>query len=170
MKLRPMKQQKTMPKTKRSIKRAPSPTVSAPQPVAIKARPQETPEEKFPVAPAATPSALVPPPVFVRCDITGPDGHVRSGWEMWIGDHCFGRADNKELLLVSFQRLQSPPESFHWREVRNRMQMRNRGRTPQPAEQKAESWGWEKKEEEEPIVLEGEEVEGFQELTWETPA
>ncbi|MGH7961940.1 MAG: hypothetical protein ACRERD_08965, partial [Candidatus Binatia bacterium] len=85
MKLRPMKQQKTMPKTKRSIKRAPSPTVSAPQPVAIKARPQETPEEKFPVAPAATPSALVPPPVFVRCDITGPDGHVRSGWEMWIG-------------------------------------------------------------------------------------
>lgn len=68
------------------------------------------------------------PPVFVKRDLTGPDGSKRPGWEMWIGDHCFGRADNKDLLLASFERLQSPPSSFHWREVRNRMPMRGRPR------------------------------------------
>jgi hypothetical protein len=91
---------------------------------------------------------------------------------MWIGEHCFGRADSKELLLASFQRLQSPPESFHWREVRNRMQMRGRPR-PVPQEQgKEATWEWETKEEEkaEPLLLGEEEAEGFQELTWENPA
>jgi hypothetical protein len=88
---------------------------------------------------------------------------------MWIGDHCFGRADSKELLLASFERLQSPPESFHWREVRNRMPMRGRPRAVQPPqEEKEEPWGWGKKEEE--PLLETEEAEGFQELSWDTPA
>jgi hypothetical protein len=88
---------------------------------------------------------------------------------MWIGDHCFGRADSKELLLASFQRLQSPPESFHWREVRNRMQMRGRPRPAAQVEQEKEE-GWEENEKEEPLLLGEEEAEGFQELTWENPA
>lgn len=171
MKLLPAKQKKATPKAKPSIKRAQSPTVSKAKKVEAKKAPEvpliEPPPSEALPPPSPPPPSLVPAPVFVRCDITGPDGTRRPGWEMWIGEHCFGRADSKELLMISFQRLQSPPESFHWREVRNRMQMRNRGRTPQPTEQRDESWT---KEEEEPIVVEGEEVEGFQELTWENPA
>lgn len=56
-------------------------------------------------------------PRFVRCQITGPDGKTRPGWEMWLGKHCFGRADRKEMLLRSLERQQQPPQSFHWREV-----------------------------------------------------
>lgn len=56
-------------------------------------------------------------PRFVRCDITGPDGKVRPGWEMWLGEHCFGRADDREMLMRSLERQQQPPQSFHWREV-----------------------------------------------------
>jgi hypothetical protein len=89
---------------------------------------------------------------------------------MWIGDHCFGRADSKELLLASFQRLQSPPESFHWREVRNRMQMRGRPRATQSDQDRDESWEWDKKEDDAPLLVGEEEAEGFQELTWENPA
>ena len=76
-------------------------------------------------------------PVFVKRDLTGPDGSIRPGWEMWIGDHCFGRADSKDLLLASFERLQSPPSSFHWREVRNRMPIRGRAKRP-PVPQETE--------------------------------
>ena len=83
---------------------------------------EQEPEEES--SPAAT------PPVFVKRDLTGPDGSTRPGWEMWIGDHCFGRADSKDLLLASFERLQSPPSSFHWREVRNRMPIRGRVKRP----------------------------------------
>lgn len=81
---------------------------------------EQLPAEEAPLA--------TTPPVFIKRDLTGPDGSKRPGWEMWIGDHCFGRADNKDLLLASFERLQSPPSSFHWREVRNRMPMRGRPR------------------------------------------
>jgi hypothetical protein len=56
-------------------------------------------------------------PRFVRCQIVGPDGKTRSGWEMWLGEHCFGRADRKEMLIRSLERQQQPPQSFHWREV-----------------------------------------------------
>ena len=116
--------------------------------------------------PQAAAQLLVPTPTFVSRNIVAPDGSVRPGWEMWIGDHCFGRADSKELLLASFQRLQSPPESFHWREVRNRMQMRGRPRPVTQAEpEKDESW--EKEETEEPLLLGEEETDGFQELTWD---
>ncbi len=76
------------------------------------------------------PSPAAASPVFVKRDLVGPDGSVRPGWEMWIGDHCFGRADSKDLLLASFERLQSPPSSFHWREVRNRMPIRGRAKRP----------------------------------------
>ena len=117
------------------------------------------------------------PPVFVQHDLTAPDGSIRPGWEMWIGDHCFGRADSKELLLASFERLQSPPSSFHWREVRNRMPMRGRPKAAQPeqadvstpatTQEAKDSWAWDEKAEE-PIVAD--EPEGLQELTWENPA
>lgn len=40
-------------------------------------------------------------PRFIRRDIVGPDGKSREGWELWLGEHCFGRADNKEALLSS---------------------------------------------------------------------
>ena len=56
-------------------------------------------------------------PRFVRCQLLGPDGKTRPGWEMWLGEHCFGRADRKENLLKSLERQQQPPQSFHWREV-----------------------------------------------------
>ncbi len=61
---------------------------------------------------------LLSRPTFVPCTLTGPDGTIRQGWEMWIGGHLFGRADSKKLLLASYARLQSPPSSFHWREIR----------------------------------------------------
>jgi hypothetical protein len=177
MRVRPAQQEKMKTKTKQPAKREQSPALRTARKaetkgslaVAVaKATPEAPPEETVQVTPAA-PSLLVPSPVFARRDITLPDGTVRPGWEMWIGDHCFGRADSKELLLASFERLQSPPESFHWREVRNRMPMRGRPRPVQPQpEEKEEPWGWGKKEEE--PLLETEEAEGFQELSWDTPA
>jgi hypothetical protein len=65
-------------------------------------------------------------PRFVRCLIVGPDGKTRPGWEMWLGEHCFGRADQKEILLRSLERQQQPPQSFHWREVHRQRFERNR--------------------------------------------
>ena len=56
-------------------------------------------------------------PRFVRCQLIGPDGRTRPGWEMWLGEHCFGKADQKDILLKSLERQQQPPQSFHWREV-----------------------------------------------------
>jgi hypothetical protein len=66
-------------------------------------------------------------PRFVRCQMLGPDGKTRSGWEMWLGEHCFGRADQKALLLKSLERQQQPPQSFHWREVHRQRFERIRG-------------------------------------------
>jgi hypothetical protein len=57
---------------------------------------------------------------------------------MWLGNHCFGRADSKKLLLASYTRLQSPPSSFHWREVR-----RQRRSLPEKREKMEEPGGWE---------------------------
>ena len=177
MRVRPAQQEKAKTRTKQPTKREQSPTVRPARKVetkgssavvVAKVAPGEAPQEETVQVTPAAPSLLVPSPVFVRRDITLPDGTVRPGWEMWIGDHCFGRADSKELLLASFERLQSPPESFHWREVRNRMPMRGRPRPAQPQEEKEEPWGWGKKEEE--PLLETEEAEGFQELSWDTPA
>ncbi len=171
MKARPGTQEKTKVTPKRSAKReavsslraTPKEPIAQQAPTPVPVQVGEAPI----VAPA--PALALPEPVFVRRDITAPDGSVRAGWEMWIGEHCFGRADSKELLLASFQRLQSPPESFHWREVRNRMQMRGRPRpAAQPEPQKEE--GWEETPPETPIMLGEEEAEGFQELTWENPA
>ena len=166
MKARPASQEKV----KTSVKRSPKQREQAPVVREIKkevAVPQIEQSIDAELQPA--PSLSLPAPVFVRRDIVAPDRSVRSGWEMWIGDHCFGRADSKDLLLASFQRLQSPPESFHWREVRNRMQMRGRPRPAAPVEPEKED-GWEENEKEEPLLLGEEEAEGFQELTWENPA
>ena len=96
----------------------PPPPEPATPPVAPPQAADQGPEEESSLTAAS--------PVFVKRDLTGPDGSIRPGWEMWIGDHCFGRADSKDLLLASFERLQSPPSSFHWREVRNRMPIRGR--------------------------------------------
>ena len=166
MKARPATQEKVKTSVKRSSKqREPMPVVPE-----VKKEISATPVEQAVNAESGPlPSLSLPTPVFVQRNIVAPDGSVRSGWEMWIGDHCFGRADSKELLLASFQRLQSPPESFHWREVRNRMQMRGRPRPVAAAEQEKEE-SWEENEKEEPLLLGEEEAEGFQELTWENPA
>ncbi len=121
-----------------SLRPAPQEITPAPQKRTAKEQQPaaKSPTEEGAAAPAASGEASLAgvesarvaavPPVFVQRDLTAPDGSVRPGWEMWIGDHCFGRADSKELLLASFERLQSPPSSFHWREVRNRMPMRGR--------------------------------------------
>ncbi len=179
MRGRPAGQEKTSTKAKRSTKHA-QPTTrraakakAAPEPEVEEdveeLQAEDMPEEQLlqteEALPQAAPQLLVPTPTFVSRDIVAPDGSVRPGWEMWIGDHCFGRADSKELLLASFQRLQSPPESFHWREVRNRMQMRGRPRPAQAEPEKEETW--EKEEAEEPLLLGEEEADGFQELSWE---
>lgn len=177
MSLRPARQEAKPTAKKRSAKRVTRPpaTTSSAQ-SATADSPADDEVQESGALPTVTPN-------FVRRDLTAPDGSVRPGWEMWIGDHCFGRADSKELLLASFERLQSPPSSFHWREVRNRMPMRGRSKpaTPQPQQDKPaagaadsadpapakhdESWSWDKKEE--PVV---EEQDGFQEISWETPA
>ena len=107
----------------------PPPPEPATPPVAPPQAADQGPEEESSLTAAS--------PVFVKRDLTGPDGSVRPGWEMWIGDHCFGRADSKDLLLASFERLQSPPSSFHWREVRNRMPIRGRPKRP-PVPQETE--------------------------------
>lgn len=166
MKARPATQEKVKASVKRRTKQREQPSV-------VREAKKELVTPQIAPSPveadiAVSPSLSLPAPVFVQRNIAAPDGSVRSGWEMWIGDHCFGRADSKDLLLASFQRLQSPPESFHWREVRNRMQMRGRPR-PAPVEQEKED-GWEENEKEEPLLLGEEEAEGFQELTWENPA
>jgi hypothetical protein len=75
---------------------------------------------------AAPKASLGGKPRFVRCLIVGPDGKTRPGWEMWLGEHCFGRADQKEILLRSLERQQQPPQSFHWREVHRQRFERNR--------------------------------------------
>jgi len=144
----------------RAAKKEPDIQAAAPIPVQVVASAEAQP----------MPTLTLPEPVFVRRDINAPDGSIRAGWEMWIGEHCFGRADSKELLLASFQRLQSPPESFHWREVRNRMQMRGRPRPAQPEQEKEEGWEENEAQPPAPVMLGEEEAEGFQELTWENPA
>lgn len=178
MKLHPAEQEKTTTKVKHTARRSQAAARRSSQQTAVKSASRATKghegevnkEQEPETTPPTSPSPLVPSPIFVRRDITAPDGSVRPGWEMWIGDHCFGRADSKELLLASFQRLQSPPESFHWREVRNRMQMRGRLRPVQPVEEEKEDpWAWGKKEGEDSILLE-EGAEGFQELSLENPA
>jgi hypothetical protein len=175
MKFRPAGQEKPTAKTKSRARRAQSSSGRLSRQATAKGTTQKpakrhapaVKKEQLSATQPAVPSSspLVPSPVFVRRDITAPDGSVRPGWEMWIGDHCFGRADSKELLLASFQRLQSPPESFHWREVRNRMQMRGRLRAIQPEEAKEDPWGWGKKNE---TGLLEEEADGFQELALDT--
>ncbi|MGE0825089.1 MAG: hypothetical protein AB7G75_36145 [Candidatus Binatia bacterium] len=166
MKVRPATQEKTKTTSKRSVKQRENAGIHMGDKETVGLRSAQVSEEEF--VPSA--SLSLPEPVFVQRNIVAPDGSVRSGWEMWIGDHCFGRADSKELLLASFQRLQSPPESFHWREVRNRMQMRGRPRPAQNEVEKDESWEETETEKEEPLLLGEEEAEGFQELTWDTPA
>ena len=128
------------------VKAAPPPPPPPPEPAEVKAAPPPPPPPPEPVPPPVTPppasdqeieeesSPAATSPVFVKRDLTGPDGSTRPGWEMWIGDHCFGRADSKDLLLASFERLQSPPSSFHWREVRNRMPIRGRAKRPAAAQ------------------------------------
>lgn len=169
MKARPETQEKTKAVQKRNTKREGTSQRNAKKDGEMQATTVSveipTPTESQPL-----PTLTLPEPVFVRRDINAPDGSIRAGWEMWIGEHCFGRADSKELLLASFQRLQSPPESFHWREVRNRMQMRGRPRPAQPEQEKEAGWEEEETQQPTPVLLGEEEAEGFQELTWETPA
>ncbi len=184
MSLRPARQETKPAAKKRSAKRAAKsrgPTSQSPAPASS----AQSAKADSPADDEVQESNVLPPvtPNFVRRDLTAPDGSVRPGWEMWIGDHCFGRADSKELLLASFERLQSPPSSFHWREVRNRLPIRGRPKPATPAPQRDKptasvadssapapaerdkSWSWDEKEE--PVV---EEQDGFQEISWETPA
>jgi hypothetical protein len=55
-------------------------------------------------------------PTLVPCSLRGPDGKTRPGWEMWVGDLLFGRADTKESLLQYYTRIHEPMPSGHWRE------------------------------------------------------
>lgn len=55
-------------------------------------------------------------PVFVPCSLRGPDGQPRPGWEMWVGEILFGRADTKESLLQYYARIHEPMPSGHWKD------------------------------------------------------
>jgi len=55
-------------------------------------------------------------PILSPCSLLGPDGKERPGWEMWVGDVLFGRADSKESLLQYYARVHEPMLSGHWRE------------------------------------------------------
>jgi len=55
-------------------------------------------------------------PVFVPCSLRGPDGQTRPGWEMWVGELLFGRADTKESLLQYYARIHEPMPSGHWKD------------------------------------------------------
>src|SRR5215510_525614 len=55
-------------------------------------------------------------PTLVPCSLRGPDGQDRPGWELWVGDILFGRADTKESLLQYYARIHEPMPSGHWRE------------------------------------------------------
>lgn len=55
-------------------------------------------------------------PAFTRCTLMGPDGTERPGWEMWVGETLFGRADSKESLLQYYARLREPMPTGHWKE------------------------------------------------------
>lgn len=55
-------------------------------------------------------------PVFVPCSLRGPDGQNRPGWELWVGDILFGRADTKESLLQYYTRIHEPMPSGHWKD------------------------------------------------------
>jgi hypothetical protein len=83
--------------------------------------------------------SLAGKPRFVRCQLLGPDGKTRPGWEMWLGEHCFGRADRKEILLKSLERQQQPPQSFHWREVHRQRFERSRGQKENAVEEPDET-------------------------------
>jgi len=53
---------------------------------------------------------------FRPCDLTGPDGQCRPGWELWVGNMMFGRADSQESLLAYHSRLYEPIPSGHWKD------------------------------------------------------
>jgi len=55
-------------------------------------------------------------PVFVPCSLRGPDGQTRPGWEMWVGEILFGRADTKDSLLQYYARIHEPMPSGHWKD------------------------------------------------------
>jgi hypothetical protein len=55
-------------------------------------------------------------PVFAPCSLRGPDGQNRPGWELWVGDILFGRADTKESLLQYYTRIHEPMPSGHWKD------------------------------------------------------
>jgi hypothetical protein len=55
-------------------------------------------------------------PAFTRCILVGPDDEQRPGWEMWVGETLFGRADSKETLLQYYARLIETMPTGHWRE------------------------------------------------------
>ena len=55
-------------------------------------------------------------PILVPCSLRGPDGQMRPGWEMWVGDILFGRADTQESLLQYYTRIHEPMPSGHWKD------------------------------------------------------
>jgi len=55
-------------------------------------------------------------PTLIPCALRGPDGKTRPGWEMWVGNLLFGRADTKECLLQYYTRIYQPMPSGHWRD------------------------------------------------------
>src|SRR5712692_1660675 len=64
-------------------------------------------------------------PSLIPCSLRGPDGQVRPGWELRIGEILFGRADSKESLLQYYARIHEPMPSGHWRERSWQPQQRN---------------------------------------------
>jgi len=87
---------------------------AAPKPVSrVTARvPRQAKREATRVKEVRDPNA----PTLAPCSLRGPDGQIRPGWELWVGDVLFGRADTKESLLQYYTRIHEPMPSGHWKD------------------------------------------------------
>jgi hypothetical protein len=100
-----MQQQKVkVATTRKAAVRMPTKT-TARVPRQAKREAVRTKEARDPNAPTLTP-----------CSLRGPDGILRPGWELWVGEILFGRADTQESLLEYYARIHEPMPSGHWKD------------------------------------------------------
>jgi hypothetical protein len=108
--------QKRAGKEKRMQQQKVRTTAKAKANTRISTRTQRAPRQAHREATRAKEARDPNAPVFVPCSLQGPDGQQRPGWEMWVGEILFGRADTKESLLQYYARIHEPMPSGHWKD------------------------------------------------------
>lgn len=86
--------------------------VTARTPVKAQRAPRQARREAVRTKEVRDPNA----PVFIPCSLRGPDGQTRPGWELWVGELLFGRADSQESLSQYYARIHEPMPSGHWKD------------------------------------------------------